>query len=210
MKKMVCVICSLVMLIMLSPVTSYAAVWYYASGNYVSTAPIKPTTGLNFYVDYSAITIYGSGAFTVAFDWNGNYQGKVSAVAQYPASASAFPGYFPISADSTLPLHVRSETFYYSVNGSSIGGIYPMDSNLIYRSSIRLNSNPSVFNSIDGTFSLTYFEKVIRHEVGHVFLLKHPSTLYFSSVMHEGEPNSYISATITAEDRNNMLAKWGR
>jgi hypothetical protein len=197
------------MLIMLSPATSHAAIWYYSSGNYMSSAPIKPTTGLNFYVDYSAITTYGSGAFTVAFDWNGNYLGNVAAIAQYPASASTFPGYFPISADSTLPLYVRGQTFYYYANGSIIGGTCPMDSTSIYRSSIRLNSNPSVFSNIYGTFNEAYLEKVIRHEIGHVFLLKHPSTLYFSSVMHEGEPSGFISATVTTDDRSNIQAKWG-
>ncbi len=209
MKKKVGIFLALLMTILLCPTTSNAAVWYYASGNYVSSAPIKPSTGLKFYVDYSAITIYGSGSFTVGFDWNGNYKGNVAAIAQYPASASAFPGYFPISADSTMPLHVRGETFYYNSSGTLIGGTFPMDSTSIYKCSIRLNSNPTVFNDSTGTFSLMYLEKVIRHEIGHVLLLKHPSTLYFPSVMHQGEPKNYISATITTDDRNNIIAKWG-
>lgn len=148
MKKAVSVFFVLLLIIILPPTTSYAANWYYGSGSYVSSAPIKPTTGLKFYVDYSAITTYGSSAFTSAFEWNGDYRGNVAAVAQYPASVSSFPDYFLISTDNTLPYYVRGKTYYYKANGATLGGTYPMDSTSIYSCSIGLNSSPSAFNSI--------------------------------------------------------------
>lgn len=208
MKRKICCALLLFMLIFSFPTNVYAANWYYAIGNYVSSAPIKPTTGLKFYVDYSAITTYGSGAFTAAFDWNGSYAGNVNAIAQYPASSS-FPGYFLINTNSSLGSNICAQTFYYTSSGTLIGGTYPMDSTSIYNSSISINSDQSVFY-VNGSFSTSYLEKVVRHEVGHVFLLKHPSNLYFSSIMHQGAPNgSTISATITPDDRNNILTKWG-
>jgi hypothetical protein len=206
MKKVVCFAFSLLMLIAF-PLNSYAANWYYASGNYVSSAPVKPT-GLKFYVDYSAITTYGSNPFTVAFDWNGSYNGHVSAVAQYPAPSSEYPDHFRINTSGSLPTGAVGQTFYYTSSGALIGGTYPMDSTSIYKCKISLNSDTSAFN-VNGSFSSTYLKKVIRHEIGHVFLLKHPSYLYFSSVMHQGAPASYISSTVTTDDRNNIKAKWG-
>ncbi len=209
MYRKICSACLIFILIILTSTTAYAQNWYYATGNYVSSAPVNPTTGLDFYVDYSAITTYGSGVFTKAFDWNGSYIGNVNTIAQYPASPSSFPGYFLITTDSTLSLYTCAQTFYYTSSGTLIGGTYPMDSTSIYKSRISFNSNQSVFN-VNGSFNTTYLEKVVRHEVGHVFLLKHPTNLYFSSVMHQEAPNgTTISATITTDDRNNIIAKWG-
>ena len=195
-------------LIALLPLSAHAdGNWYYGSGNYVSSAPVKPT-GLKFYVDGTAITTYGSSAFSVIFDWNGSYKGHVSAVAQYPDSASAYPDYFPVNTDSNMLITIQGQTHYYKSNGDEITITYPMDSTSIYRCKICLNSNKSAFN-VSGSYSSNYLKKVIRHEVGHVFLLKHPSNLYFSSVMHTGAPDGSIhSATITTDDRNNIIAKW--
>jgi predicted Zn-dependent protease len=84
-----------------------------------------------------------------------------------------------------------------------------MDSTSIYKCSISLNADRNAFN-VNGSFSSTYLTKMVRHEVGHVLLLKHPSNLYFSSVMHQEAPNgSTISAIVTVEDRSNITAKWG-
>lgn len=183
---------------------------YYGTGSYQSIAPITPTSGLKFYVDYSAISLYGSNAFTAAFDWNGDYIANVAAVAQYPASVSAYPTYFTISTDAALDDYTRGETMYYSSssNADRIVMTYPMDSSSIYKCRIVLNPNKSTFN-VNGTFSTTFLEKVIRHEVGHVFLLKHPSNQYFTSVMHQNAPSGPISATVTTDDRNNIIEKWG-
>ncbi|HEX7056584.1 MAG TPA: hypothetical protein VF260_05235 [Bacilli bacterium] len=209
MRRKICISFFLFALIASFPLSSYAAGnWYYGSGNYVSSAPVKPTTGLKFYVDYSAITTYGSGAFTAAFDWNGDYKGNVAAVAMYPASSSSYPGYFLIST-KTMLITTKGETFYYTSSGTLISDTYPMDSTSIYKCEIRLNSDKSAFN-VNGSFDSTYLKKTIRHEVGHVFLLKHPSNFYFSSVMHQGVPNgSIIAETITYDDKDNIIAKWG-
>jgi len=193
----------------LLPMKSYASAenLYYASGNYVTQAPINPIKGLTFYVDNSAITTYGS-VFTVAFDWNGDYKGKVSAVAQYPASSSDFPGYFNINTRA-FSLDVKGQTFFYTRWGDLVTATNPMDSYSIYKAKISINSNRSVFN-IENKFNSTYLAKTIRHEVGHVFLLNHPINQYIMSIMHQGEPNnSTISSTISSNDKNNVLIKWG-
>jgi len=209
MKRKISGFLMLCIMIMLFPMKANAANWYYAAGNYVNSAPVKPTTGLKFYVDYSAIITYGSGAFTAAFDWNGSYIGNVSTVAQYPASPTEFPGYFLINTDSSLSMYTCAQTFYYTSSGILIGGTDPMASTSIYKCRISFNCNQSVFN-VNGSFNSTYLEKVVRHEVGHVFLLKHPTNTYFGSVMHQDAPNgSTISATVTMDDRNNIIAKWG-
>lgn len=211
MKKIVCLILVLLMSITLSVDKVEAAITnaYYGSGNYVSSAPVKPT-GLKFYVDYSAISTYGSSPFSSIFNWNGNYNANVAAVAQYPASASAYPTYFAINTDSSMLSYVKGETFYFNSAGNCINGTvtYPMDQSNIYKCRISLNSDKSVFN-VNNSFSTTYLQKVIIHEVGHVFLLKHPSNNYFSSVMHQGAPSGQIAANVTNDDRNNLIEKWG-
>ncbi len=208
MRRIKCLTLFLVILITLLPINALATGnWYYGSGNYVTSAPIKPTN-LSFYVHYSAISAYGSSPFSVAFDWNGSYEGQVSAVAQYPASESSYPDYFTINTASMSP-YTQGETFYFTSSGTQINDTFPMDSSSIYKCRISLNSNSSAFN-VGGSFSSAYLAKVIRHEIGHVFLLKHPSNLYFSSVMHQGAPNgSTISETITSDDRDNIITKWG-
>lgn len=199
--KRICVSLLLVMLLMIP--ASYSSAADYGSGNYVSSAPVKPTTGLKFYMDYTAITTYGSGPFvTAAFDWNGNYQAHVAQVSMYPASQPT--DYFVINA-GTMEYNHPGETFYYMQSGRLIDTSQPMDSLSIYRCSIRINSDPSVFYN-----DQTYLEKVIRHEIGHVFLLKHPTLPYYS-VMNQGVPNSSsVSATVTVMDRNNLIQKWGQ
>jgi hypothetical protein len=52
------------LILILFPISTYAApaaptVSYYGAGNYSSTAPVKPTTGLKFHVGYNAINTYG-------------------------------------------------------------------------------------------------------------------------------------------------------
>lgn len=134
---------------------------------------------------------------------------NVQSVAQYPASQSSFPGYFLITAH-TLPLDYQGQTFYYDSNGNPIDLLYPMDSSSIKYCQISLNSKKSAFE-INGSFNQNYLEKVIRHEVGHVFLLKHPSsTNYPASVMHQGTPYNQRSATVTSNDKENIKAKWGQ
>lgn len=178
---------------------------YYGSGSYVSSATNKPTSGLNFYVDYSAISAFGSGPFSSAFDWNYNYQASVDSIIQYPASATAYPTYFPISGSNSLADDIFGNTLYYNSSGSLINGsmLEPMNSLNIYRCRIELNVNGMFANS-------THLEKTIIHEVGHVLLLKHPTSQYLHSVMHKGIPNgSLISSTVTSGDRENIAEKWG-
>ncbi len=180
---------------------------YYGTGSYVSSAPVTPTSGLGFYVDYSAITVFNSGPFASAFDWNGDYRASVTAVAQYPVSATAYPNYFVISGVTTLQDDVFGDTLYYNSSGSllNVSMEEPMDSSSIYRCRIALNAADDVFDEEE------QLEKTIIHEVGHVLLLKHPTSPYVHSVMHQGNPNgSLISATVTTSDRNNIVAKWGR
>lgn len=209
MKKIIYSLLMVMTFIMFEPKTAEARITnsYYGAGNYVTSANIKPT-GLKFYVDYSAISAYGSSPFTAAFDWNGNYSANVAAIAQYPASASAYSTYFLIEADTTMLDYVRGETFYFDSSGNCINDkvTYPMDYS-IYKCKIAINGNKTAFN-VDGSFSNGYLKKVITHEVGHVFLLKHPSNKYFSSIMHEGAPNAQVSSTVTTDDRNNLIAKW--
>ncbi len=194
-----------------SEVCFAAGILYYGTGSYANSAPIKPITGLKFYVDYSAISTYGSNPFTAAFDWNGDYTASVDSIVQYPVSASAYPTYFLINADPNMLSYVRGETFYYNSSGSCINGTvtYPMDQQNIYKCKISINKEPSVFN-VNNDFSDIYLKKVIIHEVGHVFLLKHPSTINScKSVMHEGVPSAQISSDVSEDDRNNIIAKWG-
>ena len=203
-------ICAIAIMLIFSEVCIAAGTSYYGTGEYAGSAPVKPTTGLNFYVDYSAISTYGSNPFTAAFDWNGNYTASVGSIAQYPASASSYSTYFLINADPNMLSYVRGETFYYDSSGSCINGTvtYPMDQQNIYKCKISINKNTSAF-MVNNAFSDTYLRKVITHEVGHVFLLKHPSNNYCSSIMHQGVPNAQISSSVTSEDRNNLRTKWG-
>lgn len=213
MKKIVC--CILVLLIVMLPVkeTNVALAEtnqiYHWDGNYDSSAPIKPTTGLGFYVDYTAISKYGSAPFSVAFDWNGNYTPCVAAVAQYPLSATAYPTYFPICIENNLAYNVQGETFFYDSQGRCLNDYMsnPMNETNIYRCSIGLPNDATRFNN-DYVSNEVYLKKVIAHEVGHVFLLKHP-TMNALSVMHEGPPYQYKTSTVTATDRENIVAKWG-
>ena len=54
-------------------------------------------------------------------------------------------------------------------------------------------------------------KKTLQHEVGHVFLLKHPGSVYSAhSVMQQGTPNSStISPNVTSSDHSNIASKWG-
>lgn len=211
-KKIICCILSL-LLAMLPATEAYASIAtvYYGSGNYVSTAPITPTDGLGFYVDYTAITKYGSNPFSVAFDWNGDYTPRVAAVAQYPLSATAYPTYFPIYVDAALDIGVTGETFFYDSQGRCINDYeeLPQDENNIFRCSIGLTTDDDLF--INQYVSKTvYLKKVIAHEIGHVFLLKHP-TMITNSIMNQGVPrkNPYITESITSTDKANIEEKWG-
>lgn len=183
---------------------------YYGSGNYASSAPYTPVNGLRFYVDYYAISEFGSGPFTSGFDWNGDYQANVAAIAQYPASASSYPDYFTISVDSLLLGDTYGITLFYDSNGNYIDEhlVVPMDTSGIYRCRINLN----VFEAFDEDYAEA--RRTIVHEIGHVFLLKHPSTVqYFASVMIPGSigaQDGRVTATVTSTDRDNLEDKWGR
>ncbi len=203
MRKRRYVMLMLVMLLLIFTIFSAAD---YGSGNYVSSAPVKPTTGLKFYVDYSAVSVYGSSPFiTAAFDWNGNYNASVSQVAVYPASPPT--GFFIIGAGAMSYNH-PGETFFYTQSGDLIDSSYATNSTSIYRCSIRINSNPSAFDN-PNVPSQAYLGKTIRHEIGHVFLLNHPN-LQYGSVMQSGAPTGYVSATVSTIDRQNLTAKWGQ
>lgn len=180
----------------------------YGKGGYVLSAPVQPTTGLKFYVDYSAISKYGSSPFiNAAFNWNGDYKAYVSQVVVYPASRPA--EHFVIEAGPMTYNH-PGETYFYTINGDLIDSNTAMDSNLIYRCSIRINSNSSVFDN-PNVSNQTYLIKTIRHEIGHVFLLKHP-TLPYRYIMHSGAPTSSgsVSDEVTTMDRQNLISKWGQ
>lgn len=197
----------ILLLIMQLMIFTFLTAADYGSGNYISSAPVKPTTGLKFYVDYSAITTYGSSPFTTAaYDWNGNYKANVAQVVMYPASQPT--DNFVIGAGAMTYNH-PGETFYYTINGDLIDSNYALDSTSIYRCSIRINSNSSVFDN-PNVSNRTYLEKTIRHEIGHVFLLKHPSIQY-GSVMHSGVPTPFgsVLSTVSTNDRQNLIAKWG-
>ena len=86
---------------------------------------------------------------------------------------------------------------------------YPMDHPTIYHCSIKINKDRSEFN-IKGVFSTKFLKKVIRHEVGHVLLLKHPSTPYVASVMHQNPPSDYTqySDVVTSTDIGNIEYLW--
>lgn len=181
------------LILILFPISTYAApaaptVSYYGAGNYSSTAPVKPTTGLKFHVGYNAINTYGS-VFTAAFDWNKNYSYcdvHISTISQWPATKR--PEYFLIKAHELEP-YIQGSTYYYNLQGALLNDLmqYPMDHPTIYHCSIKINKDRSEFN-IKGVFSTKFLKKVIRHEVGHVLLLKHPSTPYVASVMHQNPP----------------------
>ena len=184
---------------------------YYGSGNYIYNAPVEPLTGLKFYVDYSAISKYGSSPFSSIFNWNGNYAAHVASIAQYPASWSSYPSYFVIQLSPLLLDGILGDTYFYNASGTCINPYYtfPMDQTGLYKCSVGLNSNESSFYKAGFTFS-ECLNKTIQHEVGHIFLLKHPTTLYQSSVMNQDLPNgSWISTTVTNLDRENMAQKWG-
>lgn len=183
----------------------YVTYPYYGSGDYVSSAVVSPISGLDFYVDYSAISTFGSSSFSSAFDWNGNYQARVDSVVQYPVSATAYPSNFLISGSSTLQDDVFGNTLYYDSYGNLLNDYMfePMNSSSIYRCQIELNVNDVFVNSM-------HLKKTIIHEIGHVLLLKHPTSQYIHSVMQQGIPNgSLISSTVTSNDRDNVAEKWG-
>lgn len=180
---------------------------YYAGGNYLYGAPVQPVYGLKFYVDYSVISTYGSSVFSSIFDWNGNYNGKVSAIVLYPASSSSYPDYFKINTIA-LPPTIKGQTFFYDKTGKQFDADIAMDQSTIYKAKISITNNKNEFN-ISNTYNSNWFGKTVRHEVGHVFLLKHPLSPYFQSIMHQGAPNgSTISSTISTDDRSNMALKW--
>lgn len=203
------------LILILFPISTYAApaaptVSYYGAGNYSSTAPVKPTTGLKFHVGYNAINTYGS-VFTAAFDWNKNYSYcdvHISTINQWPATKR--PEYFLIEAHELEP-YIQGSTYYYNLQGTLLNDSmqYPMDYSFIYRCSIAINKNRNEFN-INGVFSTKYLKKVIRHEVGHVLLLKHPSTPYVASVMHQNPPrdNTQYSDVVTSTDIGNIEYLW--
>ena len=181
---------------------------YYGSGNYVGTVQYTPVDGLRFYVDYYAISTFGSGPFASGFDWNGDYQANVAAIAQYPASATSYSNYFVISTDSALLPSVYADTLYYDSYGNCLNAemAEPMDSSGIYRCRINLNPNDVFDNSAE-------VQRTVVHEIGHVFLLKHPTGTYTSSVMYQGnigDLEGRVAATVTTSDRNNIIEKWGR
>src|SRR5690554_1670037 len=128
------------LILILFPISTYAApaaptVSYYGAGNYSSTAPVKPTTGLKFHVGYNAINTYGS-VFTAAFDWNKNYSYcdvHISTINQWPATKR--PEYFLIEADELEP-YIQGSTYYYNLQGALLNDLmqYPMDHPTIYHS----------------------------------------------------------------------------
>lgn len=181
---------------------------YYGNGSYISSAPVTPLTGLEFYVDYSAVSRYGSSVFTSAFDWNGDYRASVSTMVQYPASSTAYPDNFLIHADPEVGTDIAANTFYYTASGDIINDTEPkpMDtSHSIAWCRIGLNTNSNFFQG-----DSAWIRKTIIHEVGHVFLLMHPSGYYFNSVMHRERPDGGIKAySVTTNDRNNLIEKWG-
>lgn len=203
------------LILILFPISTYAApaaptVSYYGAGNYSSTAPVKPTTGLKFHVGYNAINTYGS-VFTAAFDWNKNYSYcdvHISTISQWPATKR--PEYFLIKAHELEP-YIQGSTYYYNLQGALLNDLmqYPMDHPTIYHCSIKINKDRSEFN-IKGVFSTKFLKKVIRHEVGHVLLLKHPSTPYVASVMHQNPPSDYTqySDVVTSTDIGNIEYLW--
>ena len=182
---------------------------YYGSGNYASSAPYTPISGLRFYADYYAINEFDSGLLTAGFDWNGDYQANVAAIAQYPAPASAYPNYFTITVENMLLRSTYGNTLFYDSNGNLINAQTnnPMNASGIYRCQINLNVASSFPNNVEK-------RRTIVHETGHVFLLVHPADSYISSVMHQGHvgdlPNHNVTATVTDNDKRNLKIKWGR
>lgn len=178
---------------------------YYGSGNYVSSAPNIPTTGLKFYVTHSAVSTYGSLSFTGTgsiFQWNGDYNAHVAQVVVYPASKPT--GAFSILAEPLT--NYAGEAYFYTQSGAPLDRYTALDSNSIYTCNIGINNNFSFFSN-----DQSYLEKTIKHEVGHAFILKHPSSVSIPSVMQQGRPGSSGAASyeVTDGDRANMEAKWG-
>jgi len=101
-------------------------------------------------------------------------------------------------------------TLFYDSNGDYINEqlVNPLNTSGISQCRINLNTLEA--------FNHDYAEvrRTIIHEIGHVFLLKHPSTvLYFDSVMIPGligEHYGNATATVTTTDRDNLEEKWGR
>lgn len=202
----------LLFLILLMPFTFYSSAAldnYFGSGNYDSSAPAKPTTGLSFYLDHSLTQIYGSNIFTDKnnglFQWNGNYRAHVSQVIVYPSSKPSYA--FAIIADNLNNEGAAGKTLFYDKNGRLLNPSirdWPYDRTDIYKCVIVINSDKSYFDN-----DLNYVRKTAKHEVGHTFLLYHPSK-YVSSIMHSGKPGSYISDIVTTNDRDNLIEKWGQ
>ncbi len=107
--------------------------------------------------------------------------------------------------------YIQGSTYYYNLQGALLNDLmqYPMDHPTIYHCSIKINKDRSEFNII-GVFSTKFLKKVIRHEVGHVLLLKHPSTPYVASVMHQNPPrdNTQYSDVVTSTDIGNIEYLW--
>jgi len=176
---------------------------YYAAGQYVSYAPTKPSN-LRFYIDSSAANTFSTTCFQAAYDWNGiSNNVRVTSIASYPAPSSQFYNYFFIEGEN-LGTGTNGATYWYNSSGASV----TYNDSSIYSASIEINTNLSSFN-INGKFSSDYVKRTIRHEVGHVLLLAHPSNLYFASIMHSGVPGGVRSMTITSTDEENIRYKWG-
>lgn len=188
------------------------AVDYYASGDYLSIAPVKPVTGLYFYVDQSAYVTYGASVFTSAFEWNSsNHVAGVSSVVMYPAPQSSYSNYFLITTSNTIGQYNFANTVYYDLFGNEITSSEPFNSTGIFKVRIEMNANTSVYSNTSNVPFSVAASKTLKHEVGHVFLLKHPSNIWsVTSIMHQGIPNSStISSTVTSSDHSNIGYKWG-
>lgn len=83
----------------------------------------------------------------------------------------------------------------------------PMDENGIYKCRIGLTPDKDDFNE-GNQYRSDYLRKAIAHEIGHVFLLTHP-TMEAHSLMHPQKPTDYVSATVTSNDKANIAEKWG-
>jgi hypothetical protein len=197
-------------LILLMAFTSYSSAtteYYFGSGNYSSSAPAKPASGLSFYIDNSARQVYGSEVFTDIyhglFEWNGDYSAHVSQVIVYPSPKPSYAFY--IVAENLAQEEGGGKTLFYDKDGRLINPTiydWPYDRTDIYRCMIVMNSNKGFFDN-----DINYFRKTAKHEAGHTFLLYHPS--YVQSIMQVGKPNgAQISDVVTNNDRDNQIEKW--